>query len=90
MIKCGVKEYNMRSSKWLENVELKPFDKSDWNLLAGAESPYPDQEPLIGYAIPAFDWQEKYPEDEEIIIVVDKNGVGVIGLDVQFSHPCSF
>lgn len=45
--------------------ELSPFDDSDWDGFAGAESPSETQPPLIHYSM-------------EAIVIVDKNGVEVL------------
>jgi hypothetical protein len=52
-------------------MKLREFDKRDWMGYAGAESPYPGQEPLIGdIKLAGF---PKYSG----VVIVDGNGISI-------------
>lgn len=59
-------------------MELKPFDKSDWEAFAGAERSTTGEEPVIAYGIAVTDMP-----GVEAIVIADATGVQVFFYDEE-------
>lgn len=83
------KDGNVLHSSKKVAVSLKEFTESDWMGFAGAEAPE-GGEPLMG-ELKVEDWPEEEALEEGggVVVVVDKNGLQIIGLNLWLNHPAT-
>lgn len=85
-VNVGDKEPGKAEKELIEKIKLRPFTDTDWHGLSGAEQPSDEQEPLIG------DFDTEGDGSEFAIVVVDKNGVGLLDAEgkIEYFKEMSF
>jgi len=76
------------------SIELRPFDRNDWDAFSGAESPFEGVEPLTA-EVKVLNWPEPriYSDkdwDGTAKLIVDIMGVSLVGVNGSFNYETTF